>query len=136
VNTLLDQVDPATATFMGDAAFDSAAIYQTVISRNPKAEVTVPPGKDAIPSPTDTTAPTQRDEHVFAIQAHGWSALQSSSGYTRRSTVESANSRYKSVIGGTLRSRGNAQRNTEVAITTKALNPIRKLGQAIIVLMA
>jgi hypothetical protein len=76
------------------------------------------------------------DEHVLAIQAHGRSNWQSVSGYTRRSKVEAAISRYKSVIGGALRSHGNAQRNTEVAITTKALNRTRQLGQACFVRVA
>jgi Transposase DDE domain len=130
VNTLLDQVHPAPALFMGDGAYDSAAVYQAVISRNPTVKVIIPPGRDAVPSSTACTAPTQRDDHVLAIQKHGRSNWQSASGYTRRSKVEAAIGRHKAVIGGALKSRGNAQRNTEIAIATKALNRMCQLGQA------
>ena len=39
-------------------------------------------------------------------------------------------SRYKRVIGDTLKSRGDARRVTEVAIAVKSLNRMRELGQA------
>ncbi len=50
--------------------------------------------------------------------------------YNRRSKVEASISRYKRVIGDTLKSRDDARRVTEVAIAIKALNRMRKLGRA------
>jgi hypothetical protein len=56
----------------------------------------------------------------------GW---QKASGYNYRALVEADISRYKRVIGGTLRSRMDARRATEVAIGVRALNRMLKLGR-------
>ncbi len=56
-----------------------------------------------------------------AIEAHG-------SGYTRRSLVETAMSRYKAIIGGAMRSRTMAQQRVEVTLACKILNRITYLG--------
>jgi hypothetical protein len=48
----------------------------------------------------------------------------------RTGEVEASISRYKRVIGDTLKSREDARRVTEVAIAIKSLNRTRKLGQA------
>ena len=56
----------------------------------------------------------------------GW---QKASGYNYRALVEADISRYKRVIGGTLRSRTDARRATEVAIGARALNRMLKLGR-------
>jgi hypothetical protein len=42
-------------------------------------------------------------------------------------------SRYKRVVGDTLKSRDDARRVTEVAIAVKSLNRMRDLGQAVCV---
>ncbi len=109
VPVLPDQISTPIASFLGEGAFDTGAVYETVISRNPHARVIVPPGKDAVPSLNAATAPTQRDKHLMEIKAHGRSKWQQRSGYTRRSKVEVQISRYKRVIGDTLRSRGHPQ---------------------------
>ena len=88
VPVLLDQISTPIASFLGDGAFDTGAVYETVISRNPHARVIVPPGKDAVPSLNAETAPTQRDKHLMEIKAHGRSKWQQRSGYMRRSKVE------------------------------------------------
>ena len=62
--------------------------------------------------------------------AHGRTNWQKTTGYNRRSKVEALISRYKRVIGDTLKSREDARRVTEVAIAIKSLNRMRKLGQA------
>jgi hypothetical protein len=90
----------------------------------------------AITGPTAATAPTQRDLHVLAIDARGRTNWQKASGYNKRSQVEAAISRYKRVIGDTLKSRDDARRATEVAIAVKSLNRMRDLGQAICVRIA
>ena len=61
---------------------------------------------------------------------------QTASGYNKRSKVEAAISRYKRVIGDTLKSRDDARRKTEVAIAINSLNCMRDIGQAICVSVA
>jgi hypothetical protein len=130
VPTLLDQLTQDPASFMADGACDRAATYDAILARNPFARFIVPPCKGAVPGPTATVSPTQRDLHVRAVAEHGRINWQKASGYNKRSRVETAISRYKRVIGDTLKSREDARRVTEVAIAIKSLNRMRKLGQA------
>ena len=74
------------------------------------------------------TAPTQRDKYPIRIKAHGHSKWQETSGSTRRSKVEVQISRYKRIIGDTLRSRGHPQRKTEARTAVKALSRMNELG--------
>jgi hypothetical protein len=130
VAPLLDQLAGAPASFMGDGAYDRTCVLEGVLARNPNAKFIVPPCKGAVTGPTAATSPTQRDQHVLAVDAHGRTNWQKTTGYNRRSKVEASISRYKRVIGDTLKSREDALRVTEVAIAIKSLNRMRRLGQA------
>jgi len=130
VAPLLDQLAGAPASFMGDGAYDRACVLEGVLARNPNAKFIVPPCKGAVTGPTAATSPTQRDQHVLAVDAHERMNWQKTSGYNRRSKVEASISRYKRVIGDALKSREDARRVTEVAIAIKSLNRMRRLGQA------
>jgi hypothetical protein len=101
---------------MGDGAYDRACVLEGVLARNPNAKFIVPPCKGAVTGPTAATSPTQRDQHVLAVDAHERMNWQKTSGYNRRSNA--------------LKSREDARRVTEVAIAIKSLNRMRRLGQA------
>ena len=131
VPTLLDQLTQDPTSFMADGACDRAATYDAILARNPSARFIVPPCKGSVPGPTATISPTQRDLHVLAVDEHGWMNWQKASGYNTRSKVEAAISRYKRVIGDTLKSRHDTRRATEVAIAIKSLNRMNQLGRAI-----
>ena len=130
VEPLLAQLSDVPASFIADGAYDRSAVHDAIIGRNPRARVIVPPCKGAVPGSTATTSPTQRDEHVLTIEAHGRRNWQKATGYNMRSNVEAAISRYKRVICVTLKSRNVARRESEVAIAIKSLNRMRELGQA------
>ena len=130
VEPLLKQLNAAPASFMADGAYDRTTVHDAIIARNPHALFIVPPCKGAVCGPTAATSPTQRDQHVLTIDAHGRSNWQKTSGYNRRSKVEAAISRYKRVIGDALKSRDDARRVTEVKIAVKSLNRMGELGQA------
>jgi hypothetical protein len=113
---LLDQVTRPVASFTGDGAFDRDDVYDEVAEHHPHAAVIVPPRSSAVLSATAETAPTQRDEHLRVIAERGRMGWQKASGYNYRALVEADISRYKRVIGATLRSRTEARQNTEVVI--------------------
>jgi hypothetical protein len=71
VAPLLDQLAGAPASFMGDGAYDRACVLDGVLARNPNAKFIAPPCKGAVPEPMAATSPTQRDQHVLAVDAHG-----------------------------------------------------------------
>jgi hypothetical protein len=68
--------------------------------------------------------------HILAVDEHGRMNWQKATGYNKRSKVEAAISRYKRVIGNTLKSRHDARRATEVAIAVKSLNRMDEFGRA------
>jgi hypothetical protein len=129
VGPLLDQVDGPIASLTGDGAYDRADVYGAVAERHPEAAVVVPPRRDAVPSGAAETAPTQRDRHLRSIAERGRMGWQKSSGYNRRALAEAVVSRYKRVIGDTLRSRTDRRQATEVAIAVEALNRMLELGR-------
>ena len=129
VGPLLDQVGRPIASFTGDGAFDRDDVYGEVSARHPAATVTVPPRSSAVPSETAETAPTQRDQHLRLIAERGRMGWQKASGYNDRALVEADVSRYKRVIGGTLRSRTDARQETEVVIAVRALNRMLEIGR-------
>jgi len=130
VPALLDKLPQAPASFMGDGAYDGAATYDAILVRNPSARFIVPPCKGAVPGPTATASPTQRDLHVLEIDEYGRMNWQKSSGYNKRSKVEASIGRYKRVIGDALKSRHDDRRTTEVAIAVKSLNRMNERGSA------
>ena len=129
VGPLLDQVEGPVASFTGDGAYDREDVYGAVAERHPEAAVVVPPRRDAVPSETAATAPTQRDRHLELIAERGRMAWQKASGYNVRAKAEAAVSRYKRVIGDALRSRTDDRQATEVAIAVRALNRMLELGR-------
>jgi hypothetical protein len=105
-------------------------VHDAVMGGNPRARVIVPPCNGAVPGPTATSSSTQRDEHILVIEARGRPNWQKATGYNRRSKVEAAMSRYKRVIGDTLKSRDDARRVSEIAIAVKSLNRMCEFAQA------
>ena len=129
VGALLDQVTCPVVSFTGDGAFDWDDVYDEVAERHSDAAVIVPPRSSGVLSQTVETAPTQRDRHLQFIAERGRTAWQKASGYNRRALVEADISRYKRVIGDTLRSRTDARRPTEVGLAVRALNRLLERGR-------
>src|SRR4051812_4293467 len=77
------------ACFIGDGAYDQTGIYNTIAKRNPDADVIIPPRSTAVLTETAESTPTQRDRHLQSIAEHGRIGGQKTSGYTRRTLVES-----------------------------------------------
>jgi hypothetical protein len=129
VEALLNQITSPLALFTGDGAYDQAGIYGTIAQRHPDADVIVPPRSTAVPSEMAASTPTQRDRHLQSIAEHGRMGWQKRSGYTRRALVEVSISRFKRVIGTSLRSRTEPRRATETAIAIHVLNRMLDLGR-------
>ena len=87
-----------------------------------------PPRRDAVFSGEAETSPTPRDRHILMIQDKGRMAWQKETGYQRGSMVENGMFRYKKIIGGSLRSRDDSARETEILIGVAILNRINRLG--------
>jgi hypothetical protein len=71
VPELLDQIEGDIDRFVGDGIYDQEPVYSAVENHSPGARVIIPPRKDAVLSPTVSTAPTQRDQHLLEIERIG-----------------------------------------------------------------
>ena len=129
VEALLDSYGGPIASFTADGAYDRDDVYAAVAARSRRAAVVIPPRSSAVPSAAANADPTQRDEHIAVIAAHGRMGWQRRSGYNWRALVEADVSRWKRVIGDGLQSRTDDRRSTEVAIAARALNRMLELGR-------
>jgi hypothetical protein len=129
VPALLAQVDQPIDRFVGDGIYDHAPVYTAVEHHSPGARVIIPPRKNAVVSPTVTTAPTQRDQHLLAIEREGRCAWKRTSGYYAQSHAENVFSRYKRTFGGGLRAKREASQEREASLACQLLNRMRELGR-------
>jgi hypothetical protein len=128
VPDLLDQIDGSVASVTADGAYDTDVVYDEVSRRHPDADVVIPPRSTAIVSETGRT---RRDEHLRTIEKHGRIGWQRRSGYCRRSLVETAMFRHKTIIGRRLHARTLPNQKTEARIGCAVLNRMTNLGMPI-----
>jgi transposase len=122
---LLDQIDVDVASLTADGAYDGEVVYDAVAERHPEAVVIIPPRVTAVAS---VTTATQRDQHIAKIEKHGRIGWQRRSGYNRRSLVETAMYRYKTIVGRRLHARTLPNQRTESKIGCNVLNRMTRLG--------
>lgn len=121
VEPLLNEIDRPISQFTADGAYDGEPTYDAIGRHSADAVVVIPPRSNAIDS-LQTGIASQPDRHIEAIKAHGRMKWQTTTGYGKRSLVETAIGRYKSIIGHRLRARSFGAQQTEVAIGCAALN--------------
>ena len=73
--------------------------------------------------------PSQRDRHIQVIAEQGRVAWHKTSGYNARARVEGTMSRYKRIIGDTLRSHTRPAQEVETRIAVTVLNRMLDLGR-------
>jgi hypothetical protein len=128
VGPLLDQIDDPITQVTADGAYDGAPTYQTIAAHGDEIKVVIPPRSTAVPN-GEPGPPTQRDRHLATIAEQGRLAWQATTGYGRRSLVETTMGRYKLLIGPRLRARGFAAQQTEAAIGVAVLNRMLATGR-------
>ncbi len=129
VPALLPQVKGKIGRFIGDGIYDQQPVYAAVEGHSPGARVIIPPRKDAVPSPTARSSPTQRDQHISAIERDGRFAWKRTSGYYDQARAENAFSRYKRTFGGGLRAKRDASQAREASLACELLNRMRERGR-------
>jgi hypothetical protein len=126
---LLDQIGEPLAAVIADGAYDQDRVYDAVAEHSAEAAVVVPPRSTAVLSPSAETDPTQRDRHIQVIAQQGRMGWQRTSGYNARAGAEGAMSRYKRIIGDTLRSHSRPAQEVETRIAVTVLNRMLDLGR-------
>jgi hypothetical protein len=130
VPDLLDQIDQEIDRFIGDGIFDQEPVYAAVEEHSPGARVIIPSRKDAVLSPTASTSPTQRDQHLLEIERTGRFAWKRTSGYYAQSRAENSFSKFKQIFGGRLRAKRDASQEWEASLACQLLNRMLELGGA------
>lgn len=128
VKPLLDQINMPIGQFTADGAYDSEPTYDAVTRHSADAAVVIPPRANAVDR-KDADPSRQRDRHIAAINAVGRMKWQAETGYAKRSLVETAIGRYKSLLGRRLRARSFAAQQTEVALGCDVLNHMLACAQ-------
>ena len=122
VAPLLRQIGEEIAQFTADGAYDGRSTYQAVLAHSDTARVVIPPRATAVERVADTGPPDQRDRHIAAIARDGRLRWQATTGYGKRSLVETTIGRYKGLIGRRPHARSLPAQQTEVAIGCAVLN--------------
>ena len=73
-------------------------------------------------------APSLRDQHIQMIQEKGRRSWEKAVGYGKRSLVETAMFRYKTLIGPRLRARTLATQKVEAKMACAVINRMTQLG--------
>jgi IS5 family transposase len=90
---LIDGVEGDIASFTADAAYDTAAIYES--ARAHGAKVVVPPVKTATKSQRRRSRSNARDRTIMRVKEIGRRRWKKESGYHRQARVENVFFRYK-----------------------------------------
>jgi transposase len=122
---LLNQIEADVASMTADGAYDGEAVYDAVAERHPDASVIIPPRVTAVASGMTSA---QRGIHITTIERLGRIGWQRRSGYNRRSLIETAMFRYKTIVGRRLRARILRNQRNEAQIGCNILNRVTGLG--------
>ncbi len=132
VPVMLDQIEEDIKSAAADGAYDRNEVYDALESRSsgPVAAI-IPPRKDAALSENASDSPTPRDLHIMSIKENGRLKWQKETGYNRRSLVETAMFRYKTIVGACLKSRNFESQKTEAKIGVAVINKMTGLGMPV-----
>ena len=123
---LLDAVEGDITGVVGDAAYDTVAVYDVASARG--AEVIVPPTRTAVVSRRRPRSPA-RDRTIERVKEAGRRQWMKESGYHQQGTVENAFFRYKSILGDRLRARSWSAQMVEALTACNVLNRMLDLGR-------
>jgi Transposase DDE domain len=128
VPELLDQVTSPVGKMYGDGAYDQWKLYDVLAEA--EIEPVIPPRRRASIRQHGNCAlpPLPRDEAIRAIRRMGRRRWKQTSGYHRRSLVETSISRLKRAFGNRLKNKGFENQQTEVRLRCKLLNHFTELG--------
>jgi IS5 family transposase len=124
---LLGQTQPQIKQLSADGAYDKEKVYQA--AKNKQVEkITIPPRRDAVLWTETPAAPHARNTNLRRVWEVGRKAWKEEGGYHRRSLVETAMFRFKTIFGDRLAAREEQRQQTEARLKCAALNRMTRLG--------
>jgi len=133
VPDLLDSIDTPIDEFIGDAGgYDHQNTYDALAKHEQKINQITPIRAVILPNlgfqKEQETDSIKRKTNIKLLEDEGRQIWQKETNYGRRALVENTMSRYKTIIGGKLRSKAILNQNTEIQVGVKILNKMKKLG--------
>jgi hypothetical protein len=123
---ILENAPEKINSFTGDGAYDKKKVRKKLTKEN-IIEI-IPPQHNAVISKELSPSTKSRDEAVEEIQKIGREQWKKEVGYHKRSLVEVAMFRYKTIIGDKIMSRKFENEKVEVRIGCAILNKMTALG--------
>jgi hypothetical protein len=130
VPALFGQIDGRAASVFADGAYDTEGVYEAAQAQGQgrHVRVVISPRRDAQLRPRPSVALRERNRNIRSICRLGRREWHKRSGFSKRSTVENAVYRYKTIIGQDMRSRTLAGQRVEVQLACRVLNTMTHLG--------
>ncbi len=128
VPDLLGQLDRPVEGFTADGAYDQRPVYEAVLAAGSAPRIVIPPIRTAIVVGSSEPALAQRDAAIEAIGRDGRRQWKKTSGYHQQARAENGFSRFKRIIGPSLRARCEEGQNLEVQVASDVLNKMSSLG--------
>jgi hypothetical protein len=130
VPALLGQIEQRVASVSADGAYDTKSVSEAAQEKGEgrAVRVLIPPGRNARLSPRPSAALKERNRNIRSIRRFGRREWHKRSGYSKRAMAENAVYRYKTIIGGSMRSRALAGQRVEVQLACGVLNTMTRLG--------
>jgi len=122
---LLAQIQEEIDQLTADGGYDYADCYEAIAER--KARAVIPPRRTGRLHPEDERL-RARDKNLRSIRKVGRKKWKKESNYHRRSLVETAMMRHKTIFGGGLSSKRFCNQATEMNIRCAALNRMTQMG--------
>jgi hypothetical protein len=126
VKPLLNAIKSKVISARGDGGYDKKKVRQQLVD-NGIMQIILPQENAVIKDEAEPYA-QQRNEAIKRINETDRATWKKESGYHRRSLVEVAMYRYKTIFTGTLQSRKMEYENKEVAFKCRLLNKMIELG--------
>ncbi len=127
VEPLLENIEKNILSVSADGAYDADRVYQGIAKSSTKGVVVaIPPRQKARLSENNISSPSKRDHNILFVEEYGKYRWQNYSDYGYRALVETAMSRYKTIIGGTMFSRDLSAQKAESKIACLVPNKMAK----------
>lgn len=125
VGDLLAQIDEEVDQFTGDGAYDKTPVYTQIHTHSPKADIAIPPAKNAV---ITNRAHAMRNRNIAEIAANGRMAWQQERCYGQRNYSELGIQRYKRILGKAMHAREMPNQKQEFMIGCSVLNKMTGIG--------
>jgi len=126
---MIKEGEASIGRFTVDGAYDTIALYQALATAGlPGVVIVVPPRRTASPSKSADDVLRQRDVAIARIAEVGRRQWRKESGAHQQARAENAMSRYKRIIGDSLRAKKLGAQTREAMIAVNVLNRMTTLG--------